>query len=137
VAYEYYWRGVGHGATERNPLARAGYTLLLNKYYLDDLYERVIVAGIKGPIARAAYWTNQNVLDAVLNGVARGTRAVGQFTYDVIDQRIVDGAVNGVAEASGETGGLLRYMQSGRVQWYAAILFMAVAVLSLALVLVS
>jgi len=60
---------------------------------LDDLYERVIVAGIKGPIARAAYWTNQNVLDAVLNGVARGTRAVGRFTYDVIDQRIIDGAV--------------------------------------------
>jgi NADH-quinone oxidoreductase subunit L len=137
AAYAYYWRGVGHGATERNPLARAGYTLLLNKYYLDDLYERVVVAGIKGPIARAAYWTNQHVIDGVVNGIGRGTRIVGRFTYDVIDQKIVDGAVNGVAEASGETGGLLRYMQSGRVQWYAAILFMAVAVLSLALVVFS
>jgi NADH-quinone oxidoreductase subunit L len=137
VAYEYYWRGVGHGATERNPLARAGYTFLVNKYYLDDLYERVIVAGIKGPIARAAYWTNQNVIDAVVNGVGKGAVVVGRFTYDVIDQQVVDGAVNGVAEASGETGGLLRYMQSGRVQWYAAILFMAVAVLSLALIVFS
>jgi NADH-quinone oxidoreductase subunit L len=137
AAYAYYWRGVGHGATERNPLARAGHTFLVNKYYLDDLYERVVVAGIKGPIARAAYWTNQNVIDAAVNAVGKGAMAVGRFTYDVIDQRIVDGAVNGIAEASGETGGLLRYMQSGRVQWYAAILFMAVAVLSLALVVFS
>ena len=29
----------------------AGNTFLVNKYYLDDLYEDVIVAGIKGPIA--------------------------------------------------------------------------------------
>ena len=43
-----------HGITERNRLARAGYTVLENKYYLDWLYTDVIVGGIKGPIARAA-----------------------------------------------------------------------------------
>ena len=53
-------------------LARAGYTLLVNKYYLDHLYTDVIVGGIKGPIARAAYWFNQNVIDGVVNGVGRG-----------------------------------------------------------------
>ena len=37
------------GLTERNALARAGYTFLVNKYYLDDLYEDVIVAGDQGP----------------------------------------------------------------------------------------
>ena len=41
-----------HRAQRR--LARAGYSFLVNKYYLDFLYEKGIVAGIRGPIARAA-----------------------------------------------------------------------------------
>ncbi len=35
--------------TKRNKAAHAGYQFLLNKYYLDALYENVIVAGIAGP----------------------------------------------------------------------------------------
>jgi len=137
VAYAYYWRGVGHGITERSAVARAGHTFLVRKYYLDVLYTDIIVGSIKGPIARAAYWVNQNVIDAAVNAVGKGARVAGRFTYDVIDQKVVDGAVNGVAEASGETGGLLRYVQSGRVQWYAIVLFLAVGLLSLVLVVFS
>ena len=66
--------GALKGLTERNALARAGYTLLEHKYYLDDLYEKVIVGSIKGPIARGVYWFNQNVIDGVVNGVGRGTQ---------------------------------------------------------------
>jgi hypothetical protein len=40
-----------------------------------------------------------------------------------------------VAEVTGETGGLLRYVQSGRVQRYALLLFAAVGVLALALLI--
>jgi NADH-quinone oxidoreductase subunit L len=137
VAYAYYWRGIGHGITERSAVARAGHTFLVRKYYLDVLYTDIIVGSIKGPIARAAYWVNQNVIDAAVNAVGKGARVAGRFTYDVIDQKVVDGAVNGVAEASGETGGLLRYVQSGRVQWYAIVLFLAVGLLSLVLVVFS
>ena len=36
------------GLTERNKAAHAGYTFLENKYYLDHLYEDVIVDGIRG-----------------------------------------------------------------------------------------
>ncbi len=122
------------GLTERNAAARAGYTFLVNKYYLDYLYTDVIVGSIKAPIARASYWINQNVIDAVLNAAGVGARRVGQFTYDVIDQEVVDGAVNEIAAGTDESGGLLRYLQSGRVQRYALILFAAVGVLSLALV---
>src|SRR5689334_16233879 len=102
--------------TKRNKVANTGYQFLVNKYYLDDLYENVIVAGIAGPIARASYWINQHVIDAVVNGAGKGARVVGKFTYERLDQKGVDGAVNGVAEITGESGGLLRYLQSGRVQ---------------------
>jgi NADH-quinone oxidoreductase subunit L len=122
--------------TQRNAAARAGYRFLEKKYYLDDLYEKVIVGGIKGPVARVSYWINQHVIDGVVNAIGRGTATVARETYDVIDQQVVDGAVNGLAETTGETGGLLRYVQSGRVQRYALTLFAAVGALSLALWLV-
>jgi NADH-quinone oxidoreductase subunit L len=125
------------GLTQRNKLAHTGYQFLVNKYYLDALYENVVVAGIAGPIARASYWVNQHVIDAVVNGAGSSAKVVGKFTYEKLDQRGVDGAVNGVAEITGESGGLLRYLQSGRVQRYALLLFGAVGLLSLFLLLAN
>ena len=138
----YFWfkreeLGALNGLTQRNKVAHAGYTFLENKYYLDALYEGVIVASIKGGVARAAYWVNQSVIDAVVNGAGRGAKAVGDFTYNTLDQQGVDGAVNGVAEITGESGGLLRYFQSGRVQRYALLMFAAVGLLSLAILLTN
>jgi len=127
--------GPFRGLTERNAAARAGYRFLENKYYLDALYENVIVGSIKGAIARASYWVNQRVIDGAVNGIGEGATRVGRFAYDVVDQEVVDGAVNGVAVSTGQTGGLLRYVQSGRVQRYALMLFAAVGLLSLALLI--
>ena len=42
-----------------------------------------------------------------------------------------------MAEITGESGGLLRYLQSGRVQRYALLLFGAVGLLSLFLLLAN
>nr|MDQ3756561.1 hypothetical protein [Actinomycetota bacterium] len=92
---------------------------------------------IKGPIARAAYWTNQHILDGIVNAVGIAMRAIGRFTYDVLDQKVVDGAVNGAGFTAEESGAALRNIQTGRVQQYAAVLFGAVAVLGLALVLTT
>jgi NADH-quinone oxidoreductase subunit L len=91
------------------------------------------VYGIKAPIARITYWFDQHVIDGVVNGIGRGARQTARAAYDVVDQKVVDGAVNGLAETTGDTGGLLRYVQSGRVQRYALTLFAAVGALSLAL----
>jgi NADH-quinone oxidoreductase subunit L len=140
AAYLWFQReelGPFKGLTQRNKAARAGYEFLVNKYYLDALYENVVVASIKGPIATAAYWVNQHVIDAVINGAGRAARALGKFTYEKLDQKGVDGAVNEVAAITGESGGLLRYLQSGRVQRYALLLFAAVGLLSLFLLLAN
>ncbi len=125
------------GLTERSSAAKAGHTFLLNKYYLDHLYEGTIVGGIKGPIARAAYWVNQNVIDGVVNAVGKGSTGLGKLVYRDVDQLLVDGAVNGIANQTGEAGGMLRYLQSGRVQRYALILFASVGVMALLLVIFS
>src|SRR6516162_2652412 len=96
------------GATSRSALAKSGHELLLNKYYLDHLYSGVIVGNIRGPVAQETYRFDQQVIDAIVNGVARYTRLVAGFVYDGIDQRVVDGAVDGVGVSAEEGGIALR-----------------------------
>ena len=138
ASYLYYWRNLGpHRLTERSAPALAGYRLLENRYYLDHLYTDIIVGSIKGGIAQAAYWFNQNVIDGIVNGIGVGARGVARFTYDFIDQKVVDGAVNGVGVTAEEGGSILRTTQTGRVQQYAAFLFGAAVVIGGALVLIT
>jgi NADH:ubiquinone oxidoreductase subunit 5 (subunit L)/multisubunit Na+/H+ antiporter MnhA subunit len=134
LSYAYYWRGLGpQRLSERNSLARAGKTFLVNKYYLDYLYENVIVAFIKGPLANAAYWFNQHVIDNVLNYTGRGAMTAGHVVYDYIDQKGVDGVVNGIGISTDEAGSAVREIQTGRLQFYAFMLVLALGVFALAL----
>ena len=103
------------------------YRFVENKYYLDDLYLTSVVRPVQYTLANASYWFNNHVLDAVVNGTATGTLGGSRFTYAVIDQHVVDFAVNGAAGLTGWSGGILRYAQSGNVQRYAAVLFAAIA----------
>ena len=75
------------------------------------------------------------MLHAIVNGAAKGTVATARPTYSVIDQQVVDFAVNGAAGLTGSSGRLLRYIQTGNVQRYAAVLFGAVAIFVLLFVL--
>ena len=130
--------GALKGLTERNRLAHAGYTFLENKYYLDDLYENVIVGVDQGP-DRTRRLLDQPERDRRRGQRRRPRRAARRAASSTtcVDQKVVDGAVNGIAEVTGETGGLLRYLQSGRVQRYALFLFAAVGLLSLALLIAN
>jgi len=94
-----------------------------------------VVHAISGPIAQGTYWVNQNVIDAVVNAAGTYSVDAAQFVYNQIDQTVVDGAVNGIGLGAEESGGLLRKIQTGRVQEYAAVLFGAAGVVALALVL--
>ena len=125
------------GLTTRSKPARAGYLFLANKYYLDHLYERIIVRGVAYPIASAAYWINQHVLDGVVNAFGKGGKGAGEWIYRNIDQRVVDGAVDASGAAARGTGGALRPLQSGKVNQYGALLFGAAAVAALVLVIVN
>ena len=127
----YYFAGRGpRGLTERNAMARAGYRFLENKYYLDHLYTDVIVGSVKRPVARAAYWFNQRVIDGVVNGAGVGSKWFGRWLYRYVDQGLVDRAVNLSGTGADESGQLLRRVQTGRVQQYAVLLFAGATVLA-------
>jgi NADH-quinone oxidoreductase subunit L len=115
----------------------AGHAFLVNKYYLDHLYEKVIVRAIAYPIARGAYWINQNILDGIVNGTGISVRKISKWVYRNVDQRVVDGAVNSSGVAARGAGSILRPVQSGKVNQYGALLFGAAAIGALVLVIIN
>ncbi|HWL43337.1 MAG TPA: NADH-quinone oxidoreductase subunit L [Ilumatobacter sp.] len=125
------------GLTRRNKLLGAGHRFLVNKLYLDALYENVIVKAIAHPISKAAYWVNQNIIDGVVNGAGRTGKDVGTWVYRNIDQKLVDGAVNASGTVASETGHALQPVQSGKVNQYGALLFGAAAVGAIVLIITN
>ena len=127
--------GIPNGLTTTNVFARTGHRILVNKYYFDHLYTGIIAGFTKGPLARAANWVNQNVIDGMVDKSGETAVRAGRMVYDKIDQGLVDGFVNGSGRVSDATGEELRHINSGKVQNYAAILFAGAAVLAGAFVL--
>ena len=125
------------GLTARNKVLGLGYLFLINKYYLDHLYEKVVVRWISGPLARGAYWVNQNILDGIVNGAGTTTRKTAGWVYRNVDQRVIDSAVNGSGAAARGAGSALRPVQSGKVNQYGALLFGAAAVGALVLIIIN
>src|SRR3954463_4354892 len=77
--------------------------VLENKYYVDEIYDPAIVQPI------------------------RITSETG--LWKVVDARMIDGAVNGVAEVVGGASERLRRIQTGSVRAYAASLFLGVVLI--------
>jgi NADH-quinone oxidoreductase subunit L len=119
------------------PLARLGplYKAAERRFFIDDFFEKGIVRTVQYPIARFVYNVlDRKVVDATVNGAAAGTVMAGRAAKQV-DERGVDGVVNGVAWLTDKLSFGLRRLQTGNVQGYAAGLFVGVIVLAAMLVL--
>lgn len=115
-----------------DPVTKMGWfhKVLVNKYYLDDLYMAGIVRPIRDRLSHAMLWVNNHVLDGAVNGAAKASRVLGEKVYTHVDQKVIDGAVNGLGIGARATSGKARYLQSGNVQRYAAILLGGTIVLA-------
>ena len=96
---------------------------------LEALGHRVRLAGLRGFLARG--WYLDDLYGALL--VMPG-KAAAAFTAFVVDQRVVDGAVNGLARGTGRLATAGRKIQSGLVRNY-ALAFLVGAVLILVLLI--
>ena len=103
---------------------RPGTEFLVNKYYLDTSTPTSSSAASSDPIAQGAYWFNQNVIDGVVNGVGhrRPARRPSSSTTSSTSGSSTAPSTAPASSAEGG-GGVLRTLQTGRVQQYAAILF--------------
>jgi NADH-quinone oxidoreductase subunit L len=121
----------GAGLPRRDPTLNMGFltTLFANKFYLDDLYLNGLVRPVRTAFAAGAYWLNQNVFDAPPNLLGRYAVDAGRGTY-VVDQTVVDGAVNGSGRATDVFGRVLKLLQNGNVQAYATAMFIGIIALA-------
>nr|PZN36198.1 MAG: NADH-quinone oxidoreductase subunit L [Actinomycetota bacterium] len=95
------------------------YPLFRRKYFLDDLADGITHATM-GPVARFVNWTHTYIIDGIVNAVGGLMVLLGRFVYNGLDQRGVDGIVNGLSAITDGAGGVVRKWQTGRVQQYAA-----------------
>ena len=118
---------------ERDPLQRGLgplWNVFQNRYYIDAFYMRAIVLPVRDQLSAAVYWTNQKVLDGVVNGAAMLARGISRLV-SWFDRNVIDGFVNAAGESAGQAGGALKFIQSGNVQWYAVGLFVGVIALTI------
>jgi NADH-quinone oxidoreductase subunit L len=92
------------------------WTVVYNKYYVDELYAATVVKGSTG-LARAFSRFDGGVIDGIVNFAGAVGRFLGRIDA-AIDKYLVDGAVNAVANATIGLGRSLRGIQTGRIQTY-------------------
>ncbi|MEK7705987.1 MAG: proton-conducting transporter membrane subunit, partial [Myxococcota bacterium] len=100
----------------RSALVTGAYRLIYNKYFVDELYDFLVVRRSRA-LARLFYRFDQRVIDAFVDFVALVGRTFATFD-GLIDTLIVDGAVNGVANGTAALGRHVRRTQTGRIQTY-------------------
>src|SRR5690606_7830814 len=101
VAYLAYMRG-SISARALSEKYEGVYNFLLNKWYLDEIYDALIVRPLK---------------------------AFSTFLWKIVDVGIIDGAVNGVAYGIGAVSQRLRHVQTGLVANYALAIALGMVIL--------
>jgi NADH-quinone oxidoreductase subunit L len=103
------------------------FTLLNNKYYVDELYEIIVLTPIRKIFQFLAAF-DAMIVDGLVNLAGWLGKQIGNFV-GLFDNTVVDGCVNGTAW-SFQTGGKgFSFLQSGRIQTIigtSLILFVAV-----------
>jgi len=94
----------------------AAWTVVYNKYYVDELYDLVVVRPSVA-LARTFGRFDGSVIDGLVNFVGAVGRTLGRLDA-AIDTYLVDGLVNAVANATWGFGRQLRHVQTGRIQTY-------------------
>ncbi len=100
---------------------------LLNKWYFDELYDRLFVRPVLR-LASVAAWIDRAIIDFVIDHAAVAVRSLAHLD-DWLDRVLVDGAVNRLAAAIYGMGEWFRQWQTGRIRSY--ILWIVVGLVSL------
>jgi NADH-quinone oxidoreductase subunit L len=105
------------------------YRVLVHKYWLDEAYWATFGRGTL-LLAGAASWLDARVIDRIVDGSATVTRGLARLEgrFDAV---IVDGIVNGLAEATYRVGTRVRRLQTGNINAY---LYVVVGTVALVLI---
>ncbi len=107
--------------------ARGLYRAILNKFYIDEFYGKVVLAPYYA-LCRASAWFDRYVVDGVVNAAGYVTLGTS-YTSVGFDAYVVDGLVNLVGYTVRGVSWVFRKLQTGIVQSYATAMVLGVFVL--------
>jgi NADH-quinone oxidoreductase subunit L len=105
------------------------YTGAVNKWYFDDIYNRVFISGTL-KLTKVLHWFDDHIIDGVVNGSATAARKIGRISRWT-DLNVIDGLVNLTAWVSQRAGKLFGRLQTGKVQTYLAFIVFSFIILFL------
>jgi NADH-quinone oxidoreductase subunit L len=108
------------------------YKLFYHKYWVDELYEGIIVKKVlMGGLFKAAHFFDSKVIDGGLNTFIIQKLIVKNFFAGLFafDKKGVDGAVKGVAGTTLAAGKTVRKAQTGQLQFYGLVIGLGIIVL--------
>jgi len=117
AAYRIYVSRRGEPARRFAEKFRTLYRTVSRKYYVDEVYGKVLVGGVFA-LGRAADWVDRHIIDGLVDGAAGLARRVSRLAI-FFDEGVVDGAVNGVGRIHLAASSLLRRLQTGYIYNYA------------------
>ena len=124
LAYLMYFRHRLRPETFSEALGGVPYRVVLNKYYVDELYDLVFVRGGL-LLCRLIAWFDLHVIDGIVNLSAAIVRGWA-WLFGLIDLYIVDGAVNAVANGTYFIGRRVRNVQTGAISAYLYVVLIGV-----------
>ena len=98
--------------------------LLLNKYYVDELYNATVISGTFAS-GRTLWTFDRRVVDGAVNGTGWAT-VIGAWFSGLTDRTLVDGLVNLVGRIVQESSHVFRRVQTGLVQNYALLMLFGI-----------
>ena len=111
-------------------LLRPIYQCVAEKYYVDELYEALLLRPIR-KLSEKAFSFDAGVIDGAVNGAGVAGLNLSRLKQWV-DEVVVDGwLVNGTALTVGRAGALIRRVQTGLVQNYLLIAFASIVAIFL------
>lgn len=136
------------------------YIFLKNKWYIDEAWTFIAIKPMFF-FAKVFLWTDQHVVDGMVNGAAWLARQWGKICYwfdqhivdgmvngagwlgvtlgnfaRIFDKYVIDGFIDGMAAFFGWLSGKTRKAQTGYVQNYAAVMFASLAVILIVIIIV-
>ena len=107
------------------------WSVLENKYYLDDFYFKYVIDPIKINISRAVDKFNTNVIDRFVNGFGQIASLLGGIVYNNFDQNGIDKLLNMSSSGTDSFGGKVKLLQTGKTQQYLMLFLGGVVTISL------
>ena len=135
AGYLMYWRKPLEAGEEDPLIKMIGveiHTLFRNKYYVDELYNRVFIQPAQW-FSRVVVsdFIDNGIIDGILHLIARVATWIGDL-FKVLNAWLIDGVGDGIPEVIAIFGRWFRRVQTGSVQQY--MLFIAIAALLIGLI---